>query len=217
MRTANGIALLAVTMLLLPAGVTAQEHEHLGRPDSAAQNTSMPMGSTIERDRMAMMSNAEIVHRALQFSPALILQNRERLDLTANQVIRLERLLPQRSAGAGTGPAAGGSPQSDLLRRMFEARSPDTAAVRVAAEQVFALHAAMHADRIAAAAAARAILSPEQRELALQVSSPAMCSMMDDMMPVMKGNTPQGPPGPTDSSGGHAGHHPDTTGQAGRP
>lgn len=220
----TSLTLLAV--LLTAGGVSAQEQRHGQRPDTtgpAAAGPGMMHGSMMGAMGMmqgmaggamcpmmasgGMMAAPEIMRRAQHLSPSQVLSQKESLELTPPQLERLQQLLPDESAQRETMTSAHQARQE--LARLFDTERPNSDAVKAAAEKLFGLQAGMHAQRIAAAAAVRGILTGAQREKAMLIMPEGMSGMMGGclMQGDMMRNTMQR--GQTDRPGSeHEQHHP---------
>lgn len=133
----------------------------------------MMMGSMGEGGGMMAMPGHDVMQRAMLLAPGRILENGKALELTPDQVVQIEALAENDADGRAASMELAMAAQQEL-KDLFDADSPDTAAVRAAAEKAMTMHAGMHAQRIAAAAATRSILSPAQLE---QVKLVRGCAM----------------------------------------
>jgi len=115
---------------------------------------------------------------ALQLSPSQILQHRDTLKLSSDQVTRLERLAAGSAVGERDDVRATQQARAQQREERFSAAAPDTAAVRVAAEKLLLMQAFAQARRIADAAAVRAILTRGQLEQAMRLP---LCPKGDGM------------------------------------
>ena len=160
------------------------------------------MGGMGEGGGMMAMPGHDVMKKTMRLAPGRILKNGEALELTPDQVKQIEALAERASDGhAATMKSAMAAQQE--LKDLFDADSPDTAAVRAAAEKATTIHAGMHAQRIVAAAAVRSILSAEQLEQAMLLR----CSMMGN-----KGSDMTVPAGEGAPAGAHEQHHPSDSG-----
>ncbi len=107
--------------------------------------------------------------QTMHLQPLRVLSLREDLDLTPEQVTRLESLKPIEHGAMRTMAS-----ERQRLEELFAAEQPDTAEVRAAAERLTAFRGAMHAQMLTTAAAVKGILTPAQVE---QVTA-AGCPMM---------------------------------------
>ena len=219
-RTAS----LALLVLLLTAGgVSAQQSVHAQRPDSSGppgtgpQMMQGPMMGGMGQGMMQGMARSaicpmmsgqemtpanEIMQRSMHLSPSQLLKQQETLGLTPPQLERLRKLQPGESAHREN--TTGVHQARQELTRLFDAETPDPGAVKAAAKQLFALHAGMHAQRIADAAEVRGILTSAQLEKAMLIVPRDMSSMMGgEMMQGMMERKQADRPGSQ-----HEQHHP---------
>ncbi len=124
------------------------------------------MSGMMHGQRMMQMPGDRLTRRAMRFQPDHVLAYREELELTPEQVAQLQELETARGAAHKEAMSAARE-EWHKLQQAFDADSPDTAAVRTAAERALQAHAALHARMIADAASVRAILSGAQREQAI--------------------------------------------------
>ncbi|NIM50963.1 MAG: hypothetical protein GTN78_24505 [Gemmatimonadales bacterium] len=169
-------------LVLFPLAARAQE-----QADSAAPAASPPcaMGRMMQSGMMSGgmmgpgmtmgMPAGSVIMRAMRFHPAHLVALQEQLALTPEQVAQLEALPSAHRQGHQEKPVTSGAELRNL-EDAFRTERPDTAAVRVAAERLFQQHAAWHAQMLADAAAARGVLSEEQRD-----KVPAMSCGMERM------------------------------------
>ena len=184
MRTAA--AALAALALAAPLG--AQEHRPAPPSDSTAPAARCPAGMMLMMQEMGMMGTgmksgetpdpgtsdemkrmATVMADVMRFEPRHVLAAGDRLELTSAQVRQLERLVAVREA-AHRGARQGMSWTE--VRDALDAQTPDTAAVRRAAEGTLAHSSALHVRMAVDAAAVKALLSPEQRD---KVPAPEGC------------------------------------------
>ena len=133
----------------------------------------MMMGGMGEGGGMMAMPGHDVMQRVMRLTPGRILHNGKALDLTPNQVEQVEALAAKHMDGREASMKSTMAAQQEL-KDLFDADSPDTAAVRGAAERAMTMHVEMHAQRIVAAAAIRSILSPAQLEQAMLLKGCAM-------------------------------------------
>lgn len=187
-----------------------------GSSDSAGggmqmMGNGMRMGGMGEGGGMMAMPGHEVMQQAMRLAPGRILKNGEALELTRDQVERIEALVESDSDGPAASMKSAMAAQQEL-KDLFEADSPDTAAVRAAAEKAMTMHAGMHAQRIAAAAAVRSILSAEQLEQAMLLHG----GMMGNRGGMMgnKGSDMTAPGGDGAPASAHEQHHPSGSGDS---
>jgi hypothetical protein len=158
-RTSLLVAAALGAALAVP--LTAQ-HAHGPPPADSARRPGMP-GMPGMPERMGMQGS----HDAMAFTPAHLLEQRERLALTPAQVARLEAL--RDAARAIHDPAAATArAHDDSLAVALDAALPDTAVV---ARHFRAHHEAMgraHGAMLHAAAQAKALLTEAQRAQAAE-------------------------------------------------
>lgn len=160
-----------LTLLLAAAGAAtplAAQHDHppAGRPDSQARKPmgEMPMGGMhMGPMQMGGMQMGDMpMHRAMMFAPAHLLERRDKLALSAQQVTRLE-VLRDAARAAHDRSATAAKLAGDSLNRALAAAAPDTALAR----RLFrAHHDAMgeaHWVMMRTAAQAKAVLTDAQR------------------------------------------------------
>jgi Spy/CpxP family protein refolding chaperone len=148
---------MATAALLASMPLTAQQHDHQ-RHSTQPQHQMGMAGAHC----MKMMGGAP---------PAMLLQHRDELGLTSDQVQRLEALLRDaRGAGHMSGAMAAHRQAAELL----QSERPDLAAyeakLREASEHMVQAHTSMARTVVQA----RAVLTPEQREQAAALDHGAM-------------------------------------------
>jgi hypothetical protein len=127
----------------------------------AAQQPGM-MGRGMMPHMMQMQEMMAPMMRGMAFAPNQLLERKDSLGLTAQQVARLTAL---RDAAKTAHDAAHAEAKAhmDALAQAFQGAAPDTAAVK---QHFQVAHAAMgkaHWTMLAAAAQAKAVLTDEQR------------------------------------------------------
>ncbi|HMU60991.1 MAG TPA: hypothetical protein PKA66_04350 [Gemmatimonadales bacterium] len=185
----HGIRLGLVALALIAAPVTAQQHQHQG--DSAGKATT-PMGMagcSMMGNMMQMMGGGMEMMQAMRFLPGYVLQMRDTLQLTANQVSRIEALGKDAPGMAGMsmkdttmkGMSMKDMPmmkqmQADRARlgAAFDKSPADSIAIQAATAQMASLHARMMAQHLIAAAKVRDLLTTAQREQLAKMPSPCM-------------------------------------------
>ncbi len=174
---------LVLALVLATTDVAAQEHPHGAQSDSSAAEAGqgcvgmggammgqgMMMREGMGMDRMGdgmmdmMKEMGSFMMRAMRSMPNNILRNADELELAPEQVERIQQLAAELSAGRKqVMPDLRAAHQE--LRQAFEAETVDAATVQAAAERFLGLHARLHAQHIAVAAAGRAVLTGEQLE-----------------------------------------------------
>lgn len=184
MRTRNIVALLAAAALALPAGAFAQGgHQHGQQESRPGQEGAGPMGMGM----MGMHGEAAMMGMAGP-SPALILAQREALDLTDDQVASLEAL-QERAAEAWKADMEAMHALHETLAAELEKPELDLAAYESALEQMADRHVAMAVAMAGTGQEALAILTDQQRS-ELRVGMRFMRGMMR-----MRGGGPMGSEG----------------------
>lgn len=186
----KAITLVALGIVIASVPAAAQEHRQGQVTTDSAGHGMMHcpgmvmmggmMTGTMQRgDRQMMpggtMEGAGWMVEAMRLSPRYLLVHKDDLDLSEAQVARIEAI--RRHQGMDTDRMAVRS-LHQRLQRAFEATPADTAALRSMLEQLATLTARVHGEHLAAAASARAILTPAQRAAFDQL--PVPCPMMDD-------------------------------------
>ena len=148
-------------LALLAAGlVTAQEP-----PREPAAGPQRQPGQMMPRmDMMGPRAEMgwEMLAGAMAFQPARLIGRRAMLQLTPEQVSRLEAL-SQEAARARTQADSVGRLQADQLRELWNAPAPDLAQLRSRAQAAMQARQAGALAGLEAAAKAKAVLTPEQR------------------------------------------------------
>ncbi len=144
------IAALAAVPLAAQQGQVASPNAHKGPgPAAGMQMCGMHM------EGMGM-------HAAMAFAPAYLLERKNQLDLTPQQVTRLEALRDA-TKGAHDRAAAAARSTGDSLRAVLAAAAPDTALAR----RLFQMHhdamGEAHWSMLRAGAQAKALLTDAQR------------------------------------------------------
>lgn len=127
----------------------------------AAQQPGM-MGRSMMPHMMQMQEMMAPMMRGMAFAPNHLLERKDSLGLTAQQVARLTALRDAAKTGHDAAHAEAKA-HMDALAQAFQAAAPDTAAVK---GHFQAAHAAMgkaHWTMLAAAVQAKALLTVEQR------------------------------------------------------
>lgn len=145
------MTVLLAGALVTPAGLTAQPPGPRARPDAPRmQDRGFRMGA----QGPGPMQGA--------FAPQLLLQRKERLSLTEDQVKQLEALATA-SREAQEKAATDARPHADKIRELWQADQPDAKAIET---EMRALMEARHAAGMVAMtgiAKAKGLLTPEQR------------------------------------------------------
>ena len=157
MRT---IALVLVIGLLGRATLEAQAH-HQGQGPARGQQQGM-MGGMGTMNGMGMMGMMGPMVDFASFAPGQILEHREHLELTDEQVTALTALRESSDRAVGDAHAPAHAAMQNLQQEL-EAEAPDLERVR----QLFTAHQTAMGNvqliRLEAAIEARALLTPEQR------------------------------------------------------
>jgi Spy/CpxP family protein refolding chaperone len=142
---------IATAALLVGMPLTAQQHDHQRHGHQPQHQTGMAGAHC-----MKMMGGAP---------PAVLLQHRDQLGLSADQVQRLEAL---RADAPGAGHMSGAMAAHRQAAELLQSERPDLAAyeakLREASEHMIQAHSTMARSVVQA----RAILTPEQRQKAAE-------------------------------------------------
>ncbi len=173
------MTIFALLMLALLGSreASAQRHEHGATADSAPTPRAM-MGQGMMGEAAMMGMGGEIMQQAMPLMPRHVLRNAEALELTSAQVEQLNQLASH-DPNDRQGHMTAMQEAHGKLKALFEAETPDPAAVQAAAEEFLDLHAQMQARHIAGAVAVRAILTTEQLE---KLQTLSCCEMGGGMM-----------------------------------
>ena len=195
------IGLSLVVLAVASAPLAAQQHQHAdttkvasGKMAMGASSMNGMMGNMMSTmgnmmgmmgnmmgmmgNMMNMMGDGEMdmmeVMEAKAFLPGNVLQHKETLKLTADQVSRIEALGGGAMGMAGMTrkemPAMGMPMMEKMqtnqkqLQTAFETTPANPAAIQAAMEEMVSLHAKMMGDRLVTAAKTRDILTPAQRQ-----------------------------------------------------
>lgn len=124
----------------------------------------MMQGDMMQGGMMSMMPASGTVMRAMRFAPKHIKALGDSLDLSAEQVAGLDRLV-ELSAAARRESLATAEAAAEKLAELFDAGTVDSGAVRATALDAFQPQAAMHAQMLVDAVAVRRILTASQRDM----------------------------------------------------
>jgi Spy/CpxP family protein refolding chaperone len=185
MQSARRAAAL-LALVLIPAGLVAQEPEGSKEREGHCMMEGMMGGGGMSGDMHGMMQDGmqgagmmmgmaggRAAMQTMHLQPLRVLSMREDLGLTPEQVTRLESLSPVERA-PDQDPMRAMPSEHQRLEELLAAEQPDTAEVRAVAERLAALRGAMHAQMLTTAAAVRGILTPAQLEQALAAECPMM-------------------------------------------
>jgi hypothetical protein len=136
----------------------------MGMMQGGMMQGDMMHGGMMQGDMMSMMPASGTAMQAMRFAPKHVKALGDSLDLTADQVAALDQLV-ERSATAHRDLMATAEAAAAKLAELFDAGTVDSGAVRAAALDAFQPQAAMHAQMLVDAAAARLILTASQREM----------------------------------------------------
>jgi len=178
------IKLGVVALALIVAPVAAQQHQHQGDSAGKAMAPTGMGGGPMMGNMMQMMGGGMEIMEAMQFLPGNVLQMRDTLKLTANQVSRIEALSKDTPGMAGMSMKGMSMKDMPMMKQMqadraqlgaaFDKTPADSAAIQTATAQMASLHAKMMAQHLIAAANVRDLLTPAQRELLAKMPSPCM-------------------------------------------
>ncbi len=174
------VLIATLATITIAAGLNAQQSGHcqaagdstgqmrsggmMGMMQGGMMQGDMMHGGMMQGDMMSMMPASGTAMQAMRFAPKHVKALGDSLDLTADQVAALDQLVEQ-SATAHRDLMATAEAAAAKLAELFEAGTVDSGAVRAAALDAFQPQAAMHAQMLADAAAARLILTASQREM----------------------------------------------------
>jgi len=127
----------------------------------AAQQPGM-MGRGMMPHMMQMREMMAPMMRGMAFAPNQLLERKDSLGLTAQQVTRLTTLRDAAKA-AHDAAQAEAKAHMDGLAQAFHASAPDTSAVKLHFQAAHAAMGKAHWTMLAAAAQAKALLTDEQR------------------------------------------------------
>lgn len=195
-----GLGLVVLTLAARPG--SAQQHQH----DSAAAKTAPQTEMTNCSMMTAMMGRSDgAMVPWMQFTADHVLKNADVLELSADQVSRIQAMRRSGSASHGMPDmAARDMPMKEMpmmtgmpaahqdLRMAFERTPADPAAIRTAMGEIAALHGAMMAEHLVAAAQVRDVLTPAQRERVAKM--PVSCGE-NGMGMMQRGKPDDGTPG----------------------
>ncbi|UCF40985.1 MAG: Spy/CpxP family protein refolding chaperone [Gemmatimonadota bacterium] len=160
-RVLPGVAVAAVLLIgVLPA----QEPE--AAPDTRPRRMRLHepgtglQGGPAMRQRIGMAAGELAGVRA--FSPQALIQRKDFLGLTEEQVARLEQL-GEELQGVHDQAVEEARSSHEALREAWQADQPDAEAVRRYARQAMEAHQAAQLAMVGSAAQAKALLSPEQQ------------------------------------------------------
>lgn len=169
------VLIATLATITIAGGLNAQQSGHCqAARDSTGQMRSGEMmgmmqgnmmhGGMMQGDMMSMMPASGTAMRAMLFAPKHVKALGDSLNLTADQVAALDQLV-ERSATAHRDLMATAEAAAAKLAELFDAGTVDSGAVRAAALDAFQPQAAMHAQMLVDAAAARLILTASQRKM----------------------------------------------------
>jgi Spy/CpxP family protein refolding chaperone len=138
------------------------------------------MSSMTQEQGMMHMAGGELMHRTMQLQPGRVLDDREQLELSAEQVSELEQLETARRAAHQEAMATARAGW-EKVREAFDASAADPDAVRMAAAEAFGAQVAMHMQMITDAANVQGILTAEQREKVVEGPCGMHMRMQDGM------------------------------------
>ena len=196
---------VVLALLALPSVLSAQQHPHgAGAPDSVMHDQSAPcaaaqmmsgdmrmgmMSGMMQEQGMMHMAGGELMHRTMQLQPGHVLDDREKLELAAEQVSKLEQLETARRAAHQQAMATARAGW-EKVREAFDGSDADPDAVRMAAAEAFGAQVSMHVQMITDAATVQGILTEAQREKLVQGPCGMHMRMQDGMGPGGHGGSP---------------------------
>jgi len=149
MRTfTQAVILGGVLALLSGQALTGQEEARPRRPEPPEAGRPMPP--------------VPPAGPGLMFRPSHLLDRRDALDLTTEQVTRLSAL-ENESRQAREKADSAGAPHREALRRVMEQPAPDVAQLRSHAQALMQAEQGARLSALTTAAQAKAVLTPEQR------------------------------------------------------
>lgn len=189
----NRFLLALAVSVIVPVGLGAQQHQHHTRDSSAMHQghsaEMMGMGDMAHdgswMDMMSMMPGGEatmgrpmgsLMQRVMRLQPAFALTHGDALDLTGEQVSRLEQLVAvQETAHQEHMRSMFDDGQS--LVELFESDDVDVEEIRTLAEGAMKPFRAMQWRAITDARTVRDLLTPMQRETARSLPAAGMMNM----------------------------------------
>ena len=161
-RSAAGVA---VAVLMFAGTLPAQEPEAAPQPQPRRMRLHEP-GTGVEGgpalQQRVRMGGAELPGM-WAFAPQVLIQRKDLLDLTEQQLSRLEQL-GEDVKGAHEQAMQQAQASHDALREAWQADQPDADVVRRYAQQAMEARQAAHLAMVGSAAQAKALLTPEQRD-----------------------------------------------------
>lgn len=166
----RSLGLLVAALLALPGTVLAQQGQHHPDRDRGAQTGQLhgTMMGTPGHGRMTGMMGAGMMGTDMMGTvagpgPAMLLRQKEALNLSVEQVTQLEAL-QERLAEARTGHMKAMRPLHQKATEFAKDPDPDLAAYESTLRALAEEHVAMHAEMARVGQEARAVLTPEQRD-----------------------------------------------------
>jgi hypothetical protein len=194
-RSSIPFGLLAAALIVAP--LAAQEHQHGGAMPGAGKQKPGMSECAMMGSMMSMMEQGGGMEMMtmMRYAPPGVLKNKASLNLTPDQVSRIEAMT---GGGMGTHGTAGmGTTDNPMMKAMqarqgelktaFDRSPVDSAAIASAVMSMAAMHSSMMAQHLVTAARVRDILSSAQRERLATLPSPCMSGEPGMMM---KGRKP---------------------------
>jgi len=194
--TMNGYTVLLTTALAILIGqpALAQQHQHAAEPQMGETAPAMGMMSG---HMMEMMSKGMMMDmKVMSFQPGALLGSATVLELSEDQVRRLEAIVPEGHGAHGEHAQAAMAARA-LASDALEGDAPDLDAYSEAVTEAAGHMAMAHVAMARTAMEAREILTPAQRETVADTMS--MMKGMQGMMRGMQGMMQHSSMGP----GGH--------------
>ena len=161
----KSFALITATVCLIAVPLAAQDTTLLRRPGARPGGAMVQreMGRRGDDDMMAMMREMMApIMRIVAFTPDHLLDHKDSLQLTADQVAKLTSI---RDAAKAAHDAAAADVKTHLgaAAQAFQTAAGDTTALRAHFDEAHAAMGKAHWAMLAAAAQARAVLTDAQR------------------------------------------------------
>jgi len=173
-KTAKLGVALAVA-LLVPVALAAQQHGHNMQDSSQAQHGMMGMGGMMGMDGMMgmmqgndMMGMSSVMTTVMRLQPRQVLSYADTLKLTDEQISRIEQLKATQDS-IHQQQMRGMMNEMQTLGELLTADETDVAAVRDLVDKTVKPFHAMAGWMIVDAAEVKNVLTPDQREVALQL------------------------------------------------
>lgn len=194
-RTGLQIGLLAVALIAAP--LAAQQHQHSDTMPGAGKQQMGMSDCVMMGGMMSMLGQGGGMEMMtmMRYVPSNVLKNKALLNLTPDQVSRIEAMTGGRMGKHGMDGM--GTTDNPMMKQMqarqaqlktaFDSSPTDSAAIASAVMSTAAMHGSMMAQHLVTAARVRDILAPAQREQLGKQPSPCMNG---DSGMTMKGRKP---------------------------